>query len=155
MTASAVLGRLRGLGLPLISVLIGLAAGAVAVLLSGTNPWDAYVALFQGAFTNAEAFTETLVATIPYVFLGLSVSVGFRAGLFNIGGAGQLFLGGSFAGFVGYAVTDLPGVLHLPLALLAGEGGGVLLGGSPRLLEAHLGAHRVIPPIMLNLIAAL
>src|SRR2546430_3944905 len=155
MTASAVLGRLRGLGLPLISVLIGLAAGAVAVLLSGTNPWDAYVALFQGAFTNAEAFTETLVATIPYVFLGLSVSVGFRAGLFNIGGAGQLFLGGIFAAFVGYQVTGLPGVLHLPLALLAGLLGGFLWGAIPGLLKARFGAHEVITTIMLNYIAAL
>jgi ABC-type uncharacterized transport system permease subunit len=152
---SAVVGRARGLLLPLVSVALGLLAGAVAVLLSGTNPADAYVALFQGAFTNPNAFTETLVSTIPYVFLGLSVAVGFRAGLFNIGGAGQLFLGGIFASFVGYRFTGLPAVVHLPLALLAGMLGGFLFGAIPGLLKARFGAHEVITTIMLNTVAAL
>jgi len=148
---------LRGLPgrflLPLVSVVLGLAAGAVAVLLAGANPLDAYSALFQGAFTNRNGFTETLVATIPYIFLGLSVAIGFRAGLFNIGGAGQLFLGGIFAAFVGYRVTGLPGAVHLPLALLAGLLGGFLWGAFPGLLKARFGAHEVITTIMLNYIA--
>ncbi len=155
MTA-AVLGRLRGaLLLPLVSVVLGLAAGAGAVLLAGTSPVDAYTALFQGAFTNHNAFTETLVSTIPYIFLGLSVAIGFRAGLFNIGGAGQLFLGGIFAAFVGYRVTGLPAAVHLPLALLAGMVGGFLWGAVPGLLKARFGAHEVITTIMLNYVAAL
>jgi general nucleoside transport system permease protein len=147
--------RLWTLLLPMLSVVLGLAAGAVAVFLAGASPVDAYVALFQGAFTNTNAFTETLVATIPYVFLGLSVSVGFRAGLFNIGGAGQLFLGGIFAAFVGYRVTGLPAVVHLPLALLAGLAGGLVWGAIPGLLKARFGAHEVITTIMLNYVAAL
>jgi general nucleoside transport system permease protein len=148
---------LRGLPgrflLPLVSVVLGLAAGAVAVLLAGASPLDAYSALFQGAFTNRNGFAETLVATIPYIFLGLSVAVGFRAGLFNIGGAGQLFLGGIFAAFVGYRVTGLPGAVHLPLALLAGLLGGFLWGAIPGLLKARFGAHEVITTIMLNYVA--
>jgi ABC-type uncharacterized transport system permease subunit len=141
--------------LPVVSVLLGLAAGAVAVLLAGASPLDAYAALFQGAFTNHNGFTETLVATIPYVFLGLSVAVGFRAGLFNIGGAGQLFLGGIFAALVGYRLGGLPAVVHLPLALLAGMVGGFLWGAIPGVLKARFGAHEVITTIMLNYIAAL
>jgi simple sugar transport system permease protein len=152
---NAAAGRLRALWLPVVSVLIGLLAGAVAVLLAGTSPVDAYVALFQGSLTNNNAFPETLVATIPYVFLGLSVAIGFRAGLFNIGGSGQLFVGGIFAAFVGYRVTGLPGVVHLPLALLAGMLGGFLWGAIPGLLKARFGAHEVITTIMLNTVAAL
>jgi simple sugar transport system permease protein len=140
--------------LPLLSVVLGLAAGAVAVLLAGVSPVDAYTALFQGAFTNPNAFTETLVSTIPYVFLGLSVAVGFRAGLFNIGGAGQLFMGGIFAALIGYRLTGLPAVVHLPLALLGGMVGGFLWGAIPGLLKARFGAHEVITTIMLNYIAA-
>jgi general nucleoside transport system permease protein len=155
MNRQAITARLRSFVLPLLSVLLGLAAGAVAVLLSGTNPIDAYVALFQGAFTNTNAFTETLVATIPYVFLGLSVAIGFRAGLFNIGGAGQLFLGGIFAAYVGYHLPGLPGIVHLPLALLAGMLGGFIWGAIPGVLKARFGAHEVITTIMLNYIAAL
>jgi general nucleoside transport system permease protein len=155
MSRRAMTSRLRSFLLPLLSVLLGLAAGAVAVLLSGTNPIDAYVALFQGAFTNTNAFTETLVATIPYVFLGLSVAIGFRAGLFNIGGAGQLFLGGIFAAYVGYHLTGLPGIVHMPLALLAGMLGGFIWGAIPGVLKARFGAHEVITTIMLNYVAAL
>jgi simple sugar transport system permease protein len=153
--SAAALRRLPGqLLLPLVSVVLGLAAGAVAVVLAGANPLDAYTALFQGAFTNRNGFAETLVATIPYVFLGLSVATGFRAGLFNIGGAGQLFLGGIFAAFVGYRVSGLPAVLHLPVALLAGMLGGFLWGAIPGLLKARFGAHEVITTIMLNYVAA-
>ncbi|TMC12864.1 MAG: ABC transporter permease [Chloroflexi bacterium] len=140
--------------LPLFSVLLGLVAGAVAILLVGANPLDAYTALFQGAFTNRNGFTETLVATIPYVFLGLSVLIGFRAGLFNIGGQGQLLLGGIFSAFIGYRVAGLPAVLHVPLALLAGMLGGFLWGAIPGILKARTGAHEVITTIMLNYIAA-
>jgi simple sugar transport system permease protein len=146
--------RAWALLLPLVSVVLGLAAGAVAVALAGTSPLDAYLALFQGAFTNPNAFTETLVSTIPYVFLGLSVAVGFRAGLFNIGGAGQLFLGGIFAAFVGYRLTGVPAILHVPLALLAGMVGGFLWGSIPGILKARFGAHEVITTIMLNYVAA-
>jgi simple sugar transport system permease protein len=152
---AAARGLAGRLGLPLVSVALGLAVGAVAVLLAGVSPLDAYTALLQGAFTNHNAFTETLVATIPYIFLGLSVSVGFRAGLFNIGGAGQLFLGGIFAAFVGYRVTGLPAFVHLPLALAAGMLGGFIWGAIPGLLKARFGAHEVITTIMLNYIAAL
>ncbi|HEY4026383.1 MAG TPA: ABC transporter permease [Candidatus Dormibacteraeota bacterium] len=151
---SAAAGWLRGLLLPLVSVLLGLLAGAVAVLLSGTSPIDAYVALFQGAFTNTNAFPETLVSAIPYVFLGLSVAVGFRAGLFNIGGAGQLFAGGICAAFAGYRLTGVPAAVHLPLALLAGMLGGFVYGAIPGLLKARFGAHEVITTIMLNYVAA-
>jgi simple sugar transport system permease protein len=149
-------GRLwSALLLPVVSVLLGLLAGAAAVLAAGTNPLDAYTALFEGAFTNKNAFPETLVTTIPYVFLGLSVAVGFRAGLFNIGGAGQLFIGAIFGSFIGYRVTGLPAVLHVTLALAAGMAGGFLWGAIPGLLKARFGAHEVITTIMLNYVAAL
>jgi len=140
--------------LPLFSGVLGLAAGAVAVVLAGANPLDAYTALLQGAFTNRNAFTETLVATIPYVFLGLSVAIGFRAGLFNIGGQGQLLLGGIFTAFIGYRVAVLPAVVHVPLALVAGMLGGFLWGAIPGILKARTGAHEVITTIMLNYVAA-
>jgi simple sugar transport system permease protein len=138
-----------------IAVALGLLVAAIAVVAAGANPVDAYTALFQGAFTNTNAVAETLLTTIPYIFLGLSVSVGFRAGLFNIGGAGQLLLGAIFGAFVGYKVSGLPAVLHVTLALIAGMLGGFLWGAIPGLLKARFGAHEVITTIMLNYVAAL
>lgn len=96
---------------------------------------------------------ESLVASTPYIFAGLAVALGFRAGLFNIGVEGQLFMGAAAATFVGYAVTGLPAVIHLPLTLLAGFAGGAFWGFIPGWLKAKTGAHEVINTIMMNWIA--
>ncbi len=98
-------------------------------------------------------FLESLVVSTPYIFAGLAVAVGFRAGVFNIGVEGQLFMGAVAATFVGYAVKGLPTIIHLPLALLAGALGGALWGFIPGWLKAKTGAHEVINTIMLNWIA--
>ncbi|MHB8618690.1 MAG: ABC transporter permease [Chloroflexota bacterium] len=136
--------------LPVVSIACGFAAGGVAVAASGSNPIQAFVALFQGAFLQPSAFTETLVATIPYVFLGLAVALGFKAGLFNIGADGQFYMGAIAAVFVGYSLHGLPGIVHIPLALAAGIAGGFIYGAIPGVLKARFGAHEVITTIMLN-----
>jgi general nucleoside transport system permease protein len=96
---------------------------------------------------------ESLVASTPYIFAGLAVALGFRAGLFNIGVEGQLFIGAICAAFVGYSITGLPMIIHLPLALLAGAVGGGLWGFIPGWLKAKTGGHEVINTIMMNFIA--
>jgi ABC-type uncharacterized transport system permease subunit len=97
--------------------------------------------------------TESLVAATPYIFGGLSVALGFRVGLFNIGAEGQIFIGAIFATFVGYSITGLPWFIHMPLAFLAGAVGGGLWGFIPGWLKAKTGAHEVINTIMMNYIA--
>ncbi|WP_278258967.1 ABC transporter permease [Nocardioides convexus] len=118
----------------------------------------AYSALFRGAIynTQVDAFetrirplTETLKFSGPLILAGLGVGLAFRAGLFNIGGRGQMLLAGAAAGWVGVSV-DLPTVLHLPLAILAGAVAGALWAGIAGLLKARTGAHEVIVTIMLN-----
>jgi simple sugar transport system permease protein len=96
---------------------------------------------------------ESLVATTPYIFGGLGVALGFRAGLFNIGVEGQIFIGAIFSAFVGYSVKGLPAIIHIPLAFLAGALGGGLWGMIPGWLKAKTGAHEVINTIMMNYIA--
>ena len=116
---------------------------------------DAYAALFQGSFGSLSALSETLVSATPLILTGLAVTVPFRSGLFNIGGEGQVIVGGTVAGLVGFSFTGLPAIVHLPLALLGGLVGGGLYGALPGLLKAKTGAHEVITTIMLNNIAAL
>lgn len=98
-------------------------------------------------------FLESLVQATPYIFAGLAVALGFRSGLFNIGVEGQLFIGAACATFVGYAITGLPTIIHMPLAFLAGALGGALWGFIPGLLKATTGGHEVINTIMMNWIA--
>jgi simple sugar transport system permease protein len=96
---------------------------------------------------------ESLVATTPYIFGGLAVALGFRAGLFNIGVEGQLFMGAIFSAYVGFSVKGLPAIIHIPLAILAGMAGGGWWGFIPGWLKARTGGHEVINTIMMNYIA--
>lgn len=112
----------------------------------------AYKALFVGAFGSIYGVSETLFATTPLILAGLAVALGFRAGLFNIGVTGQMMIGGIAAIWVGLHI-NLPGLLHIPLAVLAAVLGGALWAGIAGLLKARTGAHEVITTIMLNFIA--
>jgi ABC-type uncharacterized transport system permease subunit len=96
---------------------------------------------------------DSLVTTTPYIFAGLGVAVGFRCGLFNIGAEGQLFMGAIFSAYIGYSITGLPAIIHIPLALLAGALGGALWAFVPAILKAKVGAHEVINTIMMNYVA--
>jgi general nucleoside transport system permease protein len=96
--------------------------------------------------------SETLVSATPLMFTGLAVALAFRAGLFNIGAEGQLFVGGLVAGLVGFELHLPPGI-HLMVALAAGFVGGAVWGFVPGFLKARTGAHEVITTIMMNYIA--
>ena len=98
-------------------------------------------------------FLESLVASTPYIFAGLGVALGFRSGVFNIGAEGQIFVGAITSTYVGYALTGVPAIIHIPLALLAGAVGGGLWGFIPGWLKAKTGGHEVINTIMMNYIA--
>lgn len=146
---------------------------AWAGIKTGLNAaWSTYAALFTGSvgsinkITTALAsgeglqirraffpFFESLVQSVPYIFGGLAVAVGFRVGLFNIGVEGQIFIGAMTGVWAGYFFKGLPPIIHVPLALLFGALGGGLWGFIPGLLKAKTGAHEVINTIMMNYVA--
>lgn len=139
--------------IPVTAVFLALVAGAIILIANGNNPIEAYLALLRGSFGNDIALQRTLEKATPLVFSGLSVAFAFKAGLFNIGAQGQLLFGAITAAFIGFAVTGLPAVVHIPLALLAGAAAGGLYGIIPGVLKAYTGAHEVIVTIMLNYVA--
>ncbi|MBO0901559.1 ABC transporter permease [Cellulomonas sp. zg-ZUI22] len=121
----------------------------------------AYAALFRGAVYNytADSFaqgirplTQSMTYATPLIAAGLGLALAFRSGLFNIGGQGQMLMAAAGAGWVGFA-WELPGGLHLLVALVVGVAAGALWGGLAGLLKAATGAHEVIVTIMLNYIA--
>jgi simple sugar transport system permease protein len=133
-----------------------------------TAGWHAivssYQALFEGAIFNPKTasngtlagifgpLSETLNNATPLILAGLSVGLAFRAGLFNIGAQGQIIMGATLAGWIGFA-WHLPVVIHLLVAVLGGIVGGALWGGLAGWLKARTGAHEVITTIMLNYVA--
>ena len=125
---------------------------------------SAYSTMFQGSVINHNSFysdggvavlgpiSQTISRATPLIFGGLSVGIAFRAGLFNIGGQGQVLAGAGLAGYVGFA-WDLPPGLHVIVAVVAGAVGGLVWAGIAGALKAWTGAHEVITTIMLNYIA--
>ena len=155
MTRERIDWLINAIVVPLASVAAGFLVAGVAVAATGADPLAAFTALFQGAITNRNAFPETLVSTVPYVFLGLGVALGFRAGLFNIGAEGQFYIGALTGVFIAYSVHGLPAIIEVPLALLAGMAGGFAWAAIAGFLKARFGAHEVITTIMLNYVAFL
>jgi len=131
-------------------------ADAYGALLRGAvlDPRSVMAAADGGSIANVFGpISETFVAATPLILAGLSVTIAFRAGLFNIGGQGQAMLGAAAGAFVGFH-WQLPAPLHLSLALLAGAAAGAAWGFVPGFLKARTGAHEVITTIMLNYVAA-
>src|SRR3546814_10106754 len=99
--------------------------------------------------------STTLFRSTTFVFTGRAGAVAFHAGLFNIGGEGQAYIGGLGVGLGILAVDHLlPFYLILPLAVLLSAAFGAAWAAIPAYLQAYRGSHIVITTIMFNFIAA-
>lgn len=143
---------MRNTIISLLATFFGLLAGAVLMLVTGHNPIEGYMYLFKGGLMSVERIGNTLAIATPLIFTGLSVAFAFRSGLFNIGAAGQLLMGGLFATAVGLTL-DLPRPLLLLTMIVAGFIGGAIWAFIPGLLKAKFNVHEVVSTIMMNWIA--
>ena len=123
------------LKLPLIAVLVGFIVGAICILAAGSNPITAYVALFKGSLASIPSIGETLYKVTPILLTGLAAAIGFRCGLFNIGGEGQYVVGLTVAqifALLGPQIPVMHWMLALALAMVAGAFGAASSAGSRR-----------------------
>ncbi|MEX2011879.1 MAG: ABC transporter permease [Chloroflexota bacterium] len=158
------LGRVWNIAaVPVASVFLALAVAALIILGSsiittGSVDWGlpfvAYSALLQGALGSPTGIFNTILQATPLVLGGLAVGIGFKAGLFNIGGYGQFLLGATAAAGVGAALATAPAPIGMIAALAAGMLAGAAWGWIPGALKAWSGAHEVVTTIMLNSIAS-
>lgn len=165
---------LRGVAVPVMSILLALAAAAVVILVLQPTPmgsgvdlgggptaftgrldtlWYAYYTMFHDSLGTINGFGEALKFATPLIFTGLAVAFSFQAGLFNIGAPGQMVIGAIFAMLAGLYIPG-PKVLVLPVAVFAAFLGGALWGGLAGWLKARFGANEVINTILLNFVAA-
>jgi len=140
------------IGLPLISIIIAILVGAVIMVFMGYDPLKAYSALWQGSFGNFYQTTETIKTAIPLLLCGLGIAFSFQAGAFNIGAVGQMYMGAMAAVIVGGQFPNIPGPLHIFLAVLAGFLAGGLYALLPAFLKIYYGANEIISTILLNYI---
>lgn len=137
-----------------VSVLCAFALGALILLVSGFNPLAAYAAMFTGAFGNARHLGDLLEYAMVLCLCGMACVLAARVGIFNVGGEGQLLLGGIAACQVGVWMDGRPAALVLLCALLAAMATGALYALLPGVLKVKLKVNEVITTIMLNTIAA-
>jgi ABC-type uncharacterized transport system permease subunit len=157
---------LREIISPLVAVLLAFVVGAIIILLIKDNPVETYSLLLANSFGSVKDIGWTLFYATPLIFTGLAVAVAFRAGLFNIGAEGQLYVASFATAWVGitfggtivdvfgkkedWSSASLPAVLLIPLCILTAMVVGGLWGAIPGILRAKFGASEVITTIMLN-----
>lgn len=136
----------------LAAIAAALTVGALLILVAGSNPIDAYYALFSESFFDYWGIANTLVKTSPMLLAGLAVILPYKAGLFNIGGEGQIYIGGLFGAAIALALPDLDGWIGIPLIMFASAIGGALWAAIPGYLRAYRGINEVIVTLLMNFI---
>jgi len=141
--------------MPIVNLLLALIVTSIIVMVIGENPFAAIGAMARGAFGDLYGIGYTFYYATDFIFTGLAVIVAFHAGLFNIGGEGQAYIGGLGVGLVAlsldHSMSTWPIIgLGILAAALFGAGWAFI----PAYLQAKRGSHIVITTIMFNLLAA-
>jgi simple sugar transport system permease protein len=151
VTAREDVPRWLAYGTPVFTVLAALTVSALALVALGVNPVAAYGVMFGETVTTNFGISQTLIRAVPLVLTGLAVYLPLRAGLWNIGAEGQLYLGAIAGTWIGLNVSA-PSVVLLPLMLLGAGVAGGLWGLIPGLLRARRGINEIIVTLMLTFV---
>jgi general nucleoside transport system permease protein len=157
--ARGLVGRLRGafgvlsIALPIVALLCALLTGAALIAASHVDPIATYKDMASAAFGSSSSLSVTIERSIPPLLTALGVAVALRAGLWNIGGDGQIYCGAMASTAVVLYMPTSPFHIVLILALLAGIAAGAVWGFIPGILRAKRGISEVITSLMLVYIA--
>lgn len=132
-----------------ISIIFGLLCGSIILIISGTNPIEAYKVVIEGIIGKPSYIAWTLVNAVPIVLTGISVAFAFNTGLFNIGSEGQ-YIVGSIGAVMAGALLKLPPIIHPIVALMCGAICGGIWGGIVGVLKSRFNINEVISSIMFN-----
>ena len=154
--SATLLGVARALRGPLAAVGAAALLAALFLWMLGADPLLAVRALARGAFGDARALENTFVRFCPLALVGLAVALAFRAGVWNIGGEGQLYVGALAATLLATRLApDAPALVLAPLVLALGALGGAAWAALAALLKVTRGVSEVLSTILLNFIAGL
>ncbi|MDE1548951.1 ABC transporter permease [Jeotgalibaca caeni] len=142
--------RFQRIAIPLLSVLLGVLIGGMIMLAFGFDPIAGYTAMVKGALFTPFYIGQTLRLAAPLIVIALGFAVANKAGFFNIGLSGQALMGWFASIVVAGAFPDLPRIILVPLAVLAGMVAGALWAGIAGVLRAYFNTSEVIVTIMLN-----
>ena len=141
--------------MPLFNLVTALLVAALVIRLLGESPIESLKILIEGSVLTLGNLGYTLFYATTFIFTGLSVSIAMKAGLFNIGSEGQMYIGGLGLTIAMLTLDSrLPAVVLIPIAILCSALFGALWAFVPAYLQAKRGSHVVVTTIMFNFIAA-
>jgi ABC-type uncharacterized transport system permease subunit len=144
-----------GFVLPVLNLLSALLVAALVIHLLGESPGESLAILVNSAIINPEGLSYTLFYASTFIFTGLAVSIAMKAGLFNIGAEGQMYVGGLGLTLVMLALDQsTPAWILIPAAMVGAAVFGAAWAFLPGYLQAKRGSHVVVTTIMFNFIAA-
>ncbi|WP_322418779.1 ABC transporter permease [Mesorhizobium huakuii] len=135
------------------AVAVALGLGSILILATGADPVKAYAALVHEALFDYWGLSNTIVKTSPILLASLAVMVPLRAGVYNIGGEGQIYMGGLFGTLAALHLPALPSMIAISVALMCAMLGGALWAAIAGLLKAWRGINEVIVTLLMNYIA--
>jgi ABC-type uncharacterized transport system permease subunit len=148
--------RLLMVTVPAASLTFGFFASGIVLLATGHDALSSYRDLFNAAFVNKGALSQTLTSATPLAFTGLAAAIAFRMRLFNIGAEGQLYMGAITAGAAGlyFGGKGGPSAFAIAAMVVAGCAGGAAWALIPGVLRAFFKTNEIITSLMLNYVAA-
>ena len=151
--AERLISTINNLARVIITIEMALVVSGIVLELSGKDALETYRVLFEWGLGTDRARANSLLAATPIIFTGLGTAIAFRAGIFNVGVEGSLYMGAIAAAWVGFTFTELPGVMLITVAFVAAAVAGGLWGLIPGYLKARLRVDEVVTTIMLNYVA--
>ncbi|HEU0222381.1 MAG TPA: ABC transporter permease [Paracoccaceae bacterium] len=138
---------------PVLAVALTILAGGILFAFLGKDPVAATRIIFIEPLFDPYARSELLVKGAPLLLIALGLSLGFRAGVWNIGAEGQFVMGGIAASAVALAFYEVPGLWLLPLMALAALLAGFLWAMIPALLRTRFNTSEILVSLMLVYVA--
>ena len=137
---------------PAASIAASLVLVGIMLALIGVDPLQAYGVMVKKSFASKFGLAELCVKTTPIILTGLAVAIPLRAGLWNIGAEGQLYMG-AFAASAVALTLHLPGPFMLPAMFLASAIMGAAWAAVPGFLKAKFDLNEIISTLLLNYVA--
>ena len=141
---------------PIVAVILTMIAGGLMFALLGKNPFEAIRTIFWDPLFGEFAWYlrgQLLVKAGPLILIAVGLSLGFRAGIWNIGAEGQYIMGAIFGASVGLAAYPTESRLIFPAMILAGAFGGWLWGMIPAILKTRFNTNEILVSLMLVYVA--
>jgi simple sugar transport system permease protein len=147
--------RWMEIGAPVIALVLTILVSSALFLALGLNPVTTLGAFFIAPLSTANGISEWLLKASPLILIGLGLTVGFRANVWNIGAEGMFTMGAIAAGWLAVTFGDGNHAWLLPAMVLAGALGGMAWAAIPAFLKVKANANEILVTLMLNYVAAL